>query len=138
MEKTFKDRILEKLGSRKPTPWGLSIGLNRGALNRIFNLNVIPKSEHLIKISNALGVSINWLLTGEEAYQNKDANYVGRGETPIVDEKLVDLFHALPEDSKLGLVGMLSTYVSALKDDDVQKAYESFKKSFMKETRKGK
>ncbi|MDH3975706.1 MAG: helix-turn-helix domain-containing protein [Deltaproteobacteria bacterium] len=134
MEKTFRDRVLEKLGNRKPTPWGLSIGLTLGAINRIFNQGVVPRADHLIKISDALGVSINWLLTGEEV----SPKYVSCGETPIVDEKLVDLFHALPEDSQLGLVGMLGTYVSVLKDDDVQKAYESFKLSFMKEAQKRK
>lgn len=138
MEKTFKDRVLEKLGKRKPTPWGISIGLNRGALNRIFNQGVVPRAEHLIKISDALGVSINWLLTGEETFTEKGAKYVGSGGTSKTDEKLVDLFHALPEDSKLGFVGMLSNYVSPLKDEEVQKAYESFKLSFMKEVQKKK
>ena len=63
---TFSDRILSLLGDKKPTPWGLSIGLNNGLIDRIFRQGIIPRAEYLLKISHALNVSIDWLLTGEE------------------------------------------------------------------------
>ncbi len=65
-EKSFKERVLECLGNKKPSPWGKSIGLDTGALTRIFAHNKIPSAKHLIMISKSLGRSINWLLTGEE------------------------------------------------------------------------
>jgi len=63
--KAFKDRILELIGEQKPTVWDQSIGLNLGVINRIFNQNVISTAKHLITISKALNMSIDWLLTGE-------------------------------------------------------------------------
>ncbi len=129
MIKSFKDRILDEIGTEKPTPWGQSIGLNEGAINRIFNLNVIPQADHLTTISKALGVSINWLLTGEELFSKKA---IGGSKISHTDKKLMDLFNALPPDSKEGLVGMLGSYVGALKDEEARKAFDRFRKSFRK------
>ncbi len=66
IDDTFSDRILSLLGDTKPTPWGLSIGLHNGLIDRIFRQGIIPRAEYLLKISHALNVSIDWLLTGEE------------------------------------------------------------------------
>ncbi len=64
-ERTIKDRIIESLGDRKPTPWGRSIGLGNGTITRIFKYDEPPSTKNLILISNALDKSIDWLLTGE-------------------------------------------------------------------------
>ncbi|MDH3976306.1 MAG: hypothetical protein OEV42_18730 [Deltaproteobacteria bacterium] len=133
MGKSFKDRILDEIGDQKPTPWGLSIGLNEGAINRIFKQNVIPRAEHLMTISKALGVSVNWLLTGEELYSNR---IIDGSEISATNKKLIDLFNVLPPDSIEGLVSILDSYVGALKDEEARKAFDSFKKSFKKEIKK--
>lgn len=52
---TFKGRILKCLGDKKPSPWGISIGLSRGAVSRIFGRDKIPTWEHLVLISESLG-----------------------------------------------------------------------------------
>jgi len=75
--KSFKSRILKIIEGQKPTSWGKSIGLNLGVIDRIFRQDVVPKSEHLITISRALNVTVDWLLTGEgEMYSA--ANNVGK------------------------------------------------------------
>lgn len=68
---TFKGRILKCLGDKKPSPWGISIGLSRGAVSRIFGRDKIPTWEHLVLISESLGKSIDWLLTGKEHPKDK-------------------------------------------------------------------
>lgn len=68
---SFKSRILECIGEQKPTAWGQMIGLNLGVIDRIFRQGKIPTAKHLITISRALGVSIDWLLTG-----SGETNYI--------------------------------------------------------------
>ena len=72
MDNTFKGRILREIKPQKPTTWGKSIGLDEGLINRIFKKGVVPTAKHLITISNALGVSIDWLLTGEESVYTEE------------------------------------------------------------------
>ena len=63
-EKSFSDRILECIGNQSRSAWGKSIDLNPGLLDRIFRQKIIPSHQNLLKIADALGVSIDWLLRG--------------------------------------------------------------------------
>ncbi|MDH3976452.1 MAG: helix-turn-helix domain-containing protein [Deltaproteobacteria bacterium] len=56
--------------------------------------------------------------------------------TPKLTNKLTSLFRSLPVDGKMGLVGMLSTYVSAMDDDEVQNSYDDFKVTFLNEVKR--
>ena len=82
MDNTFKGRILREIKPQKPTTWGKSIGLDEGLINRIFKNGAVPTAKHLITISNALGVSIDWLLTG------KESAYTGAHPSLAVNEEL--------------------------------------------------
>lgn len=99
---TFKDRILECLQDKKPSPWALSIGLDHGVINRIFNLGKIPTEPHLLKISENLGKSINWLLTGKETAIDKESETMylliqSNDELRHLIRKMVEIFVDLPE-----------------------------------------
>ncbi len=112
--KTFKDRVLECLEGKKPSPWGVSIGLNHGILTRMFKQNKLPRAEHLVLISKSLGKSINWLLTGEEHPLDKpDPNACMIHCTPEeqhVIKKLVEIFRSKEENPKTILTHNINTF----------------------------
>lgn len=87
----FKNRILEKITPQKPSPWGFSIGLDPGLINRIFNEERIPTAKHLLKISRALGVSVDWLLTGEELQRTAQVGSKNTLEVQKYIDKLVSI-----------------------------------------------
>ncbi len=80
-KKTFKDRIIKCIGKKKPTSWGLSIGLDTGVITRIFSHNKIPTWKHLITISIALDKPIDWLLTGKEYTKSGTDNKVSEKQS---------------------------------------------------------
>lgn len=119
----FKNRILEKITPQKPSPWGFSIGLDPGLINRIFNEERIPTAKHLLKISRALGVSIEWLLTGEEPKHTAQvgANYA------LEVQRYVDKLVAIITDSDQILAGKLEERVISIYKE-VQAEKEAEKK----------
>jgi len=96
-KKTFKKRVLECIGDQKPSPWGLSIGLNHGVIARIFSQDKVPTAPHLITISKALGKSIDWLLTGEELSGKKPVEKAGEYATNHHKEAVGIYEYTLPE-----------------------------------------
>ncbi len=103
-ENTFRSRIFECMGDTKPYPWGKSIGLSDGAITRIFSQNKIPTWEQLVLISDSLGKSINWLLTGiEHPLDKPNPNaclvHCNEDEQHVVN-KLVEIFRSDDETHK--------------------------------------
>ena len=105
-KKTFKKRILDCIGDQKPSPWGLSIGLNHGVIARIFSQDKIPTAPHLITISKALRRSIDWLLTGEEPSGKQPEKYgkntmahgnIEEAQSPVYTDKHEELLIKLVE-----------------------------------------
>jgi len=105
-----------------------ALSISTATLNRYEKNHRLPDSDFLKKLVVDFNCDPNWLLTGEETTSNSS--------TSMLDKKLISLFNALPADSKEGLVGILDSYVGALKDEKARKAFDSFKKSFMKEIKK--
>ncbi|GJQ59746.1 MAG: hypothetical protein D8M57_13035 [Candidatus Scalindua sp. AMX11] len=110
---TFKGRILECIGDKKPYTWGKSAGLDRGLLNRIFNDGKIPTWEPLVLISESLGKSINWLLTGTEHPLDKpNPNaclvHCNADEQHVVN-KLVEIFRNDDETHKILVTHNINT-----------------------------
>jgi len=110
-QETFSDRILTLLGDQKPTPWGLSIGLNNGLIDRIFRQGVIPRAEHLLKISNSLGVSVDWLLSGKEPV--KRGSKLHQAYTPDELEYTYKLLSILREKDRTA-IGAITHIIDAL------------------------
>lgn len=71
-ETVLKDRLKELIGDERPYPWAERIGISPATFTRMWNEGVPPKADSLIKISEATGVSIDWLLTGQEPMWRAD------------------------------------------------------------------
>lgn len=63
MDNDFLSRLKEVLKTRYKTPWGASIGLARGTVDRMFR-GEVPGPDKLCIIQQAENVSLDWLLAG--------------------------------------------------------------------------
>lgn len=62
----FHERLKQLVGSEEPFAWAKRIGIPSGTFARIWNGRSIPKAPHLARIRRATGVSLDWLLTGDD------------------------------------------------------------------------
>jgi len=60
----FKDRLAERIGDQEPFKWARQAGVPTSTFDRIWNHGQIPRAETAAKIAAALGVSLDWLLSG--------------------------------------------------------------------------
>ncbi len=60
----FRDRLSLLIGNEDPFGWAKRVGIPSSTFDRIWNSGTTPKAPHLVRISQATGVSIDWLLTG--------------------------------------------------------------------------
>lgn len=63
----FKERLLKLMQGEKPYAWASANGIAKSSMHNILQSGRPPGADQLIKISNATGVSIDWLLKGEES-----------------------------------------------------------------------
>lgn len=70
--------------------------------------NSDPPAKYMKSIADFLGVSLDYLLTGEEAPVRKN--------TTSEEDELLDLFRALPENKKYEFVGELKGFLKAISD----------------------
>lgn len=61
----FRNRIALLVGNDDPFAWAKKVGIPSSTFDRIWNSGTTPKAPHLIRIAEACGVSIDWLLTGK-------------------------------------------------------------------------
>jgi len=67
--KTFNDRLREALKERriKYITLAKAVGVSRSAVSKWCNTNRMVSSKLLVPLSEATGISILWLLTGQHA-----------------------------------------------------------------------
>ncbi|NQT58455.1 MAG: LexA family transcriptional regulator [Bacteroidetes bacterium] len=71
-ENEFWERVQDLLHGN-PLRWlSREVGLNQYTLQTSKNRNTIPKADTLQKIANIYDVSVEWLLSGDENYSEKD------------------------------------------------------------------
>lgn len=70
LEKFFLSQFFKKTGGQRPHSWGRRHGVGRGVIESITK-GKIPDPRNLIKVADALGVSIDWLLTGKKGLRTK-------------------------------------------------------------------
>ncbi|SBW12236.1 putative Repressor protein CI [uncultured Alphaproteobacteria bacterium] len=63
----FRNRLSLLIGEEDPFGWAKRVGIPSSTFDRIWNAGTTPKAPHLVRISEAAGVSIDWLLTGRPA-----------------------------------------------------------------------
>lgn len=61
----FHARLAELIGAEQPYGWAARVGISKGAFARIWNEGTVPGPDHLRRIREVTGASIDWLLTGE-------------------------------------------------------------------------
>ena len=57
-------RLASLIGTEQPYGWASRVGISKGAFTRIWKEGTMPGPELLQRITEATGVSIDWLLTG--------------------------------------------------------------------------
>ncbi|ADH85634.1 CI repressor [Desulfurivibrio alkaliphilus AHT 2] len=62
----FKERLGLVIGHEKPYAWAKRVGLSSATFARIWSNGSMPKTDTLLRIAAATGVSLDWLLTGRE------------------------------------------------------------------------
>lgn len=65
IDPAFKKRLATLVGAEQPFSWAVRVGIPRATFSRIWNEGAPPRAEHLRRIHQVTGVSIDWLLTGE-------------------------------------------------------------------------
>ncbi|MDK2794458.1 MAG: HTH-type transcriptional regulator, cell division transcriptional repressor [Caldanaerobacter sp.] len=94
-------------------------GLSPGNLSDLENNKSMPSSNALIKLKNALNVSIDWLLTGEmpsEVKEEEEKYSVDKSE-----DLLLKAIKELPEERKRDIEGYVEV---CLNTTDLEKYFE--------------
>ena len=78
----FHARLKSLVGNEQPFSWAARVGISKGAFHRIWNEGTIPGPDHLVRIQEVTGISIDWLLTGKGEMRRGD-----RGEPSEVDQE---------------------------------------------------
>ena len=72
---SFRDRIREVLGERRPHPWGRQVAQSSGGLYRMLNKGEAPGWRGLLVIAKVENVALTWLLDGSgQAYTTLPAH----------------------------------------------------------------
>ncbi|WP_319530850.1 S24 family peptidase [uncultured Cohaesibacter sp.] len=79
IENGFRARLVELVekSNMEPFAWAKAVGIPGATFNRIWNEGSIPKSEHLIRISEYSNISIDWLLTGKGVSEQTPNEFIG-------------------------------------------------------------
>ena len=80
----FHARLEYIIGKNQPFAWADKIGIPKGTFSRVWNEGTVPGPEHLKRIQEKTGYSIDWLLTGEgEMLRGKANGHVANGHNNI-------------------------------------------------------
>lgn len=61
---SFRSRLGELVGEQKPFEWAKKVGIPSATWNRAWNEGAIPKAQHLTRIAEHAGVTLDWLISG--------------------------------------------------------------------------
>lgn len=80
--------------------------ISSGNLSCIENGKYLPSSSALLELSKILKCSMEWLLTGEQAIANKDANAATSDIEDSLKIQLIDLFRNMSDEDKIELLAI--------------------------------
>ena len=114
---TICERLFDELERRNLTAYGLckAIGLNTSATTAWKKNGTDPPAKYIAKISEFLGCSLSYLLTGEETEQETK-----KTPAPGISEngrEMLALYEKLPERKQVLLLGRLQEMTTPLLDD---------------------
>lgn len=106
VHQTFLSRIEFLLGNRKKYPWGFSLGLTRGTINRLFK-GYTPGLDILTTISRCENARLDWLTSGSEppfhVIDRDDADHA-RMIREHVDHRLCDAVYLVTTYGRFSVV----------------------------------
>ena len=88
--------------------------LSVGNLSDIENCKIFPSSNALIKLSDALQVSTDWILTGKEFNLSKNSIQEVLSEK---DMELLQKYNLLSEDKQRDIQGFINVSLNLRKND---------------------
>lgn len=71
----FRDRLATLIGDEKPFVWAKQAGIPSGTFTRLWKDGAVPKAEHLLRIADYAGVSVDWLLGRESETPERQQDY---------------------------------------------------------------
>lgn len=104
------ERIYQLLDEKEKRAYALCelLGIRTSTMSTWRSRQTDPPARMLKTIANFLGVSLDYLLTGEEAAAPR--------YTSTQEDELLDLFRALPEFKKYEFIGEIKGYLKAYED----------------------
>ncbi len=61
----FWERLRMLIGKERPFTWAIRVGIPKSTFSNCMNNGQILPLKHLLKVVEATGVSLTWLITGE-------------------------------------------------------------------------
>jgi transcriptional regulator with XRE-family HTH domain len=101
----FHERLSILIGNEKPYSWAKRVGIPSGTFARIWNEKTVPAGDHLRRIGDATGVSLDWLLRGYGPMRPVDA-------PPLLNTP--DPRPILPPPADARLIGRLTEKILAV------------------------
>lgn len=87
----FHERLKSLIGDQKPFEWAKKVGIPSSTFERIWNRRAVPKAGHLLVISDFCGVSVDWLLRGQDPVNlRKDTHHSPILTIPFLDTPTLD------------------------------------------------
>lgn len=107
---TIIERITQLLYERDRTAYELckAVGIQTSTMSTWKARKRNPPADYIPAIANFLGVSVDYLLTGQES--------VAPRYTSSTEDELLELFRQLPENKKYEFIGELKGFLRALED----------------------
>lgn len=68
----FHARLSAIIGKESPFAWAERIGIPKGTFHRVWNEGTVPGPDHLRRIAEKTGITIDWLLTGDGPMKRED------------------------------------------------------------------
>lgn len=133
---TLGDRIREARENRKWTQDKLAeeTGLSKSFLSEVENTKRTPSAENVLKISNALGVSLDYLLKGETGRQERERQPI---QIPVELSKAAEEEHWSYNDILMLLAAHNSVVarrsnrsLRSPSEDEWKRLYEAIKKVY--------
>lgn len=87
----FRSRLSVIIGEKDPFSWAKSIGIPKGTFSRIWHQGSVPTAKHLRAIKKATGVSLDWLIAGE------DLSEAWTSQEPMKEEPVEDSVSGIPQ-----------------------------------------
>ena len=125
--KALGERIKTVRGARSQADLASSVGIRQNYIAR-YEKGVMPSPNILLRISYALDVTIEWLLTGEGSMRRGGGEAPQAGGSPIVGSelseegrRLLQLYFRLPVDVRREFIGGIRFVLGREKDKDLDR-----------------